>query len=1278
MKLEHALLTLTFLLSILALSCSDPQPSPGTAPANPAPGIPSSTIVPKAAPAPPAPSSAITPEAAPVVVSKPVKPSGTTSQRSAVSTGAFTSSPDGPCDARGLNPNVIPPIAQPSPETDTEALDALFNASDGESWDAGGNWLGRISIDQWSGVTTNANGRVIGLKLTGLNGTLPREIGNLSELEWLIIGSSPAMGELPPEVGNLSNLIHLEIDGGIGVDGGLAGKLPAEIGSLGSLQRLIIRNNYQLTGGLPVELGNLAKLKELDLSHNELCGTLPPEIGNLINLRVLALEVNRFSGNIPVELGNLVNARFIYLSDNEFTGALPEKLEYLTNTGLLLKGNQFSGCLSDYMIESGILINLPDNLEKCSPEDHEGDVETLIALYKAWGQPDWENWLGRSSIGDWKGVSIDSSGRVAALSLDLESRKLPDELGSLTALRELSLEDASGDIPDELGNLVNLRRLELSRFNRTGRTELRGEIPEELGNLSRLLTLNLGANQLTGAIPPALGNLSYLQHLSLNFNELSGELPAELGRLTNLQTMDINTNNLNGEVPAELGNLANLTYLGLKQNQISGELPRELGNLISLKRLDLLDNELSGCVPASLSQRGVELYSYALDFCTSTSQSPATSQPGKGSSAQHNAKAPSTPTTPTSSPTRVPALVVQPTPTPASAPSMMANDITITMVIWEVAEQFGDFEVQSYGGSPGETQMGFFDQLLVHDGVDPLSPFAAEKWSINDAGDELTLVIRDDLKVNTPEEFAGHDFGYITAHDVAWNMNRQNAVVNPSLGAAIGAQLGGTFGKARVVDDYTVKAPLVTDIFWGIPISEFDINDTTVRLDSKTAYETVGSEAIQLIPVGSGPFTMGEWAPNSHGEVHAVPDHWIEPPHIDKFRVVQVPEVTTRMAMIETGEADIASIDFARLRELDGKGLKFITTMSDKDTVTLSAIWPGNLWTDVNSKTGDDLEPWMSSVYGQDYAWLGCPWEDKCPYTDTNNPVGISDMEQARLVRWALSHAIDRQGIVDVLHAGLGTPIYIELMGPKFPGWHPDRTVTAAMVKAAHEKYGDSGILGTGTEWIEYQEYENAAEPNYEWPWEIPTDRAEAERLLDLAGFPKGSDGVRFEIKMNKYRCETGDLCLEQVDAVAADWEAVGVRVELLTEEYGGVVVPRMRDRTQAFPVVKNCSVETANYPFDWPPPPADSTFSRPAWGCSFESKFLDYMYININGARDKQKREELHLDMVDYYYYWQLYSGLIQLPRGVAANPNTVDSWNSRSTAASFWGRPQHIVPTK
>ena len=636
-------------------------------------------------------------------------------------------------------------------------------------------------------------------------------------------------------------------------------------------------------------------------------------------------------------------------------------------------------------------------------------------------------------------------------------------------------------------------------------------------------------------------------------------------------------------------------------------------------------------------------------------------------------------TTAPSAPAAAPAATAAPAPAPAppAAPAM-AGTVSIRMGIPEVSEQFGDFEVQTYGGSPGEINMGYFDQLLVHDGEDPLSPFVAEEWSINDAGDQLTLKIRQGISFNTPEAFAGEDFGELTAEDVAWNLNQQNAVVNPSLGAAIGAQLGATFGEAIAVDDYTVEVPMITEIFWGIPISEFDINDTTVRLDSKAAYERMGKEAIQFVPVGSGPFTIGEWRPNDRGTVHAIPEHWTETAHIAEFTVVQVPEITTRMAGMQTGDLDLGAIDFARLRELEDVGLKFIPTMTEKDTMTLSVIWPGNLWTDKNAKTKEALEPWMSPVYETDQPHLGNPWCDlgkPCQYEDTNNPDGMSDMEQARLVRWALSMAIDREGIVEGLQGGLGTPIYLELMGPKFPGWRPDRTVTQAMVNSAHEKYS-SDLLGAGTDWPEYDIA--AAEADYEWPWTIPTDYSEAERLLDLAGYPRDADGKRFEISLNKYRCETGDVCLEQADAVAAGWEDIGVRTTLLTEEYGAVVVPRMRDRTQPWPVVKNCSVETANYPFDWPPPPADSSFSRPAWGCAFESRFLDYMFVSINGERDKGAREDLHLDMVDYYYYWQLYSGMVQPPRGVAGNPERVESWNSRSTAGGFWGRPQHIVPAQ
>ena len=46
------------------------------------------------------------------------------------------------------------------------------------------------------------------------------------------------------------------------------------------------------------------------------------------------------------------------------------------------------------------------------------------------------------------------------------------------------------------------------------------------------------------------------------------------------------------------------------------------------------------------------------------------------------------------------------------------------------------------------------------------------------------------------------------------------------------------------------------------------------------------------------------------------------------------------------------------------------------------------------------------------------------------------------MVRWALSYAIDRQGIVDGILNGYGAGMPTEYMGPNFGGWDPNRKVT--------------------------------------------------------------------------------------------------------------------------------------------------------------------------------------------------------------------------------------------
>ena len=47
-----------------------------------------------------------------------------------------------------------------TPETDREALIALYNATGGPNWSNNTNWLSDAPLDQWHGVTTDGTGRV--------------------------------------------------------------------------------------------------------------------------------------------------------------------------------------------------------------------------------------------------------------------------------------------------------------------------------------------------------------------------------------------------------------------------------------------------------------------------------------------------------------------------------------------------------------------------------------------------------------------------------------------------------------------------------------------------------------------------------------------------------------------------------------------------------------------------------------------------------------------------------------------------------------------------------------------------------------------------------------------------------------------------------------------------------------------------------------------------------------------------------------------------------------
>lgn len=122
----------------------------------------------------------------------------------------------------------------------------------------------------------------------------------------------------------------------------MIGNIPSQLGNLSQLNTLILDFN-QLSGRIPYQLGNLSKMDFIELSHNQLSGSIPSQLGNLRNMRYLELGNNKLSGNIPSQLGNLSNLRTLSLDHNKLSGTIPSSFTKLTSIYSLYVGYN---CLS--------------------------------------------------------------------------------------------------------------------------------------------------------------------------------------------------------------------------------------------------------------------------------------------------------------------------------------------------------------------------------------------------------------------------------------------------------------------------------------------------------------------------------------------------------------------------------------------------------------------------------------------------------------------------------------------------------------------------------------------------------------------------------------------------------------------------------------------------------------------------------------------------------------------------------------------------------------------
>ncbi len=101
-------------------------------------------------------------------------------------------------------------------QAECRALVALYNNTNGPNWHDNTNWLETNAPCSWYGVSCSG-GRIVSLSLSGnqLTGSIPMELGNLTQLGLLYLEFNQISGEFPASITNLVNLTSLTFDCGL-------------------------------------------------------------------------------------------------------------------------------------------------------------------------------------------------------------------------------------------------------------------------------------------------------------------------------------------------------------------------------------------------------------------------------------------------------------------------------------------------------------------------------------------------------------------------------------------------------------------------------------------------------------------------------------------------------------------------------------------------------------------------------------------------------------------------------------------------------------------------------------------------------------------------------------------------------------------------------------------------------------------------------------------------------------------------------------------------------
>jgi peptide/nickel transport system substrate-binding protein len=186
-----------------------------------------------------------------------------------------------------------------------------------------------------------------------------------------------------------------------------------------------------------------------------------------------------------------------------------------------------------------------------------------------------------------------------------------------------------------------------------------------------------------------------------------------------------------------------------------------------------------------------------------------------------------------------------------------------------------------------------FTPLIQYDEKLQPTPYLAERWQLSDSS--VTFTLRSDVR--------WHDGQPVTAEDVKFTFDLAK---DTTAGSLLGAAYLNMVESATVVDPRTIRFDFVAphaqalDGFWWPPLPRHLLQGVSPAELAQHPYNRN--------PVGSGPFTFGEWRPNQSLTLNRnpqFPQALGGPPNLERVVFRIVPEATTMVTELLNGTADL-------------------------------------------------------------------------------------------------------------------------------------------------------------------------------------------------------------------------------------------------------------------------------------------------------------------------------------------------------------------------------------